>query len=89
MSNPLVITLLTDFHETKPTKIFFKSVHMTFQGICYDVKSSKGSQTLRLLHDVSGHFRGGRMCALMVRFLSYFSSSCYHHSLLHLPLRFL
>eukprot|EP00934_Nitzschia_sp_Nitz4_P005895 Nitzschia sp. Nitz4//scaffold51_size120721//34259//39017//NITZ4_003720-RA/size120721-snap-gene-0.33-mRNA-1//-1//CDS//3329553841//5885//frame0 len=43
----------------------FKPVAVTFEKICYDVKTSKGGDTLRLLHNVNGAFRSGRMCALM------------------------
>lgn len=50
---------------TQETNISFKPVTLTFENVCYDVKSSKGNETLRLLHNVDGAFRSGRMCALM------------------------
>jgi hypothetical protein len=43
----------------------FKPITLSFENICYDVKSSKGDETLRLLHTVNGYFKAGRMCALM------------------------
>jgi len=45
--------------------ISFKPVTLTFENVSYDVKSSTGNETLRLLHSVNGAFRSGRMCALM------------------------
>lgn len=45
--------------------IAFTPVDLTFQDICYDVSASKGKGTLRLLNNVNGIFRRGRMCALM------------------------
>lgn len=47
------------------TNISFKPVTLTFENVCYDVKASTGDETLRLLHNVTGAFRSGRMCALM------------------------
>ncbi len=44
----------------------FIPVDLSFQELCYEVKASKGSEKLRLLKSVSGIFRSGRMCALMV-----------------------
>ena len=38
---------------------------LSFKNVSYEVKSSTGSDTLRLLNNVSGVFRAGRMCALM------------------------
>lgn len=46
-------------------EIPFRPVTITFEAICYDVQASKGSEQLRLLHNVNGIFRSGRMCALM------------------------
>ena len=43
----------------------FKPVELTFHDICYEVRASKGNGTLRLLNNVNGIFRAGRMCALM------------------------
>ena len=43
----------------------FKPVTLSFQNICYDVKASKGTSTLRLLNNVDGLFESGRMIALM------------------------
>ena len=44
----------------------FIPVDLSFQELCYEVKASTGSEKLRLLKSVSGIFRSGRMCALMV-----------------------
>ena len=44
----------------------FTPVNLSFHDLCYEVKASKGSEKLRLLKSVSGIFRSGRMCALMV-----------------------
>ena len=44
----------------------FTPVDLSFQDLCYEVKASKGTTKLRLLKNVSGIFRSGRMCALMV-----------------------
>lgn len=43
----------------------FKPITLSFDDICYDVKASTGDEELRLLHNISGCFRAGRMCALM------------------------
>jgi ABC-type multidrug transport system permease subunit len=43
----------------------FKPVDLSFHDISYDVIASKGKATLRLLNNVNGIFRAGRMCALM------------------------
>jgi hypothetical protein len=43
----------------------FIPVDLTFNRLVYEVKSSTGNETLRLLNEVSGVFKGGRMCALM------------------------
>ena len=43
----------------------FQPVELTFKDICYDVSSSTGKGTLRLLNNVNGIFKAGRMCALM------------------------
>jgi hypothetical protein len=45
--------------------IAFKPITLSFENICYDVKSSTGDENLRLLHNVNGYFKAGRMCALM------------------------
>ena len=45
--------------------ISFIPVTLSFADICYDVKASKGNETIRLLNNVYGMFESGRMCALM------------------------
>lgn len=51
--------------RSKKVQIPFKPVTITFEDICYDVKSSTGNDQLRLLNNVNGIFRSGRMAALM------------------------
>eukprot|EP00804_Cyclotella_cryptica_P005988 CCRYP_000244-RD/>CCRYP_000244-RD protein AED:0.08 eAED:0.08 QI:148/1/1/1/0.86/0.87/16/1290/1209 len=43
----------------------FTPVNLTFNNLCYEVKSSVGQERVRLLNNVSGMFTSGRMCALM------------------------
>lgn len=43
----------------------FTPVDLTFDKIVYEVKASTSNQTLRILNEVSGVLRAGRMCALM------------------------
>ena len=43
----------------------FTPVDLTFSKLVYEVKASTGDETLRLLNEVSGIFRAGRLCALM------------------------
>ena len=52
-------------HPSREVNISFKPVTLTFENICYDVKTSTGNEPLRLLHNVDGAFRSGRMCAVM------------------------
>jgi ABC-type multidrug transport system fused ATPase/permease subunit len=54
-----------DETEESSVEIPFVSVTLTFENICYDIKASQGSQQLRLLKNVNGMFKAGRMCALM------------------------
>lgn len=43
----------------------FKPITISFEDVSYDVKTSSGNEDLRLLHNVNGYFKAGRMCALM------------------------
>lgn len=43
----------------------FKPITVSFEKVCYDVKTSTGGEDLRLLHNIYGYFKAGRMCALM------------------------
>lgn len=43
----------------------FTPVDLTFENLCYEVHASTGDEMLRLLNNVNGAFRAGRMCALM------------------------
>lgn len=54
-----------DGGEPSLVDIPFKPVTLTFTDICYDVKASKGKETLRLLNNANGIFGAGRMLALM------------------------
>ena len=75
VQNPLVsngssngFTNGESFHdeaEESKVEIPFVPVTLTFENICYDVKASKGGNQLRLLQNVSGIFKAGRMVALM------------------------
>jgi len=51
--------------EHDQVEIPFKPVTITFSNICYDVKASNGKEKLRLLNNVNGIFKAGRMTALM------------------------
>ena len=44
----------------------FTPVDLTFEDLIYEVKASTGDDTIRLLNQVSGVLKPGRMCALMV-----------------------
>lgn len=55
----------TESLDAAESNISFKPATMTIEDICYDVKASTGNETLRLLNNVNGAFRSGRMCALM------------------------
>jgi len=54
-----------DADEKRETNLPFVPVDLTFKSMVYEVKASKGDETLRLLNEVSGVFNAGRMCALM------------------------
>jgi ABC-2 type transporter len=51
--------------DEKKVVIPFVPATLTFENICYDVQESTGSDKLRLLNNVDGIFKSGRMCALM------------------------
>ena len=51
--------------EREDANIPFQPITLSFASVCYDVKPSTGGEDIRLLHDVNGYFRAGRMCALM------------------------
>lgn len=51
---------LDDFAE-----ISYQPVQLSFHDLCYEVKASTRSEKLKLLSNVNGIFRPGRMCALM------------------------
>jgi ABC-type Mn2+/Zn2+ transport system ATPase subunit len=43
----------------------FKPITLSFENVCYDVKASTSNEDLRLLNNINGFFKAGRMCALM------------------------
>jgi ABC-type multidrug transport system ATPase subunit len=43
----------------------FTPVDLTFDKLVYEVLASTGGDKIRLLNEVSGAFKAGRMCALM------------------------
>lgn len=43
----------------------FIPVDLTFDKLVYEVMSSTGGEKIRLLNEISGTFKAGRMCALM------------------------
>lgn len=51
--------------EADSLNVPFIPVDLVFENICYEVPASTGSSTLRLLNDVTGVLKSGRMCALM------------------------
>ena len=51
--------------ETEELSIPFTPADISFENLVYEVTASTASDTLRLLNEVSGVFRAGRMCALM------------------------
>ena len=50
--------------KSKNAAATFTPVNLSFKDLVYEVKASKGSETLRLLDNISGVFSSGRMCAL-------------------------
>lgn len=51
--------------EEEDFNLHFTPVDLTFDKMVYEVKTSKGDETLKLLNEVSGIFASGRMVALM------------------------
>jgi hypothetical protein len=51
--------------EADSLNVPFTPVDLVFENICYEVPASKGSSSLKLLNDVTGVLKSGRMCALM------------------------
>jgi hypothetical protein len=56
---------VTASKSERAIQIPFKPVTLSFRDVCYDVTASTSSEKLRLLSNVSGIFRPGRLCALM------------------------
>jgi ABC-type multidrug transport system fused ATPase/permease subunit len=54
-----------DEDDRATIEIPFKAVDLSFSDICYEVKASTSKKQLKLLNNVNGIFRGGRLCALM------------------------
>lgn len=51
--------------KTDDISIPFTPVDLSFENLTYEVTASTSKDTLRLLNEVSGVFKAGRMCALM------------------------
>lgn len=51
--------------ESKEFSIPFTPVDLSFDKLVYEVDASTSNEKLRLLNEVSGVFKAGRMCALM------------------------
>jgi ABC-type multidrug transport system fused ATPase/permease subunit len=51
--------------NTVMVDIPFKPVELSFSDICYEVTASTSKEQLKLLNNVNGVFRAGRLCALM------------------------
>ncbi|KAG7360095.1 ABC-2 type transporter-domain containing protein [Nitzschia inconspicua] len=51
--------------ESADLNLPFTPVDLTFKKLVYEVLASTGGDKLRLLNEISGSFRAGRMCALM------------------------
>ena len=65
VTEPTVACNLFSGEEKSVAQVPFQPVTLSFSGICYDVTSSKPNKSLRILENVSGIFRPGRLCALM------------------------
>jgi hypothetical protein len=61
---PVVIGNLPD-KKPESFNLPFTPVDLTFKDLVYEVLASTGGDKIRLLNEVSGTFRAGRMCALM------------------------
>lgn len=51
--------------KTSEVQVPFIPVDLSFENLCYEVTASTSKDKLRLLNEVSGVFKAGRMCALM------------------------
>lgn len=51
--------------KTSEVQVPFIPVDLSFENLCYEVTASTSKEKLRLLNEVSGVFKAGRMCALM------------------------
>ena len=51
--------------KTDELSIPFTPVDLSFDNLVYEVTASTSKDKLRLLNEVSGVFRAGRLCALM------------------------
>lgn len=64
-SKKISIGKATEAQEGESFNLPFTPVELTFDNLVYEVKASTSGDTLRLLNEVSGVFKPGRMCALM------------------------
>ena len=51
--------------QTEEINVPFVPVDLSFDKLTYEVTASTSKEQLRLLNEVSGVFKAGRMCALM------------------------
>ncbi len=51
--------------QAESLNVPFTPVDLVFENICYEVPTSTGGGSLKLLNDVTGVLKSGRMCALM------------------------
>jgi hypothetical protein len=59
------VNIGSSMNETEELSIPFTPADLSFDNLVYDVTASTASEQLRLLNEISGVFRAGRMCALM------------------------
>lgn len=52
-------------YKSESFSLPFIPVDLTFKNISYEVQTSTGNERLKILNDVSGCLKAGRMCALM------------------------
>lgn len=62
---PPVPEAASEDESPETIEIAFKPLTLSFHDLCYEVTASTSKQKLRLLKNVNGLFRPGRLCALM------------------------
>ena len=64
-SAPAPALIKVAVEKVEPVNIPVKPVTLSFRNICYEVAASTKNEKLKLLDNINGIFRPGRMCALM------------------------